>query len=152
MTTYLHPTDERVAVAVLKLIDGLHGNVATDLPADQSTWAEHGFVTVETTGGTPQPYLPVHRPVLGVDCWAVTEHSIRPPWGKANQLWEAIRAAILPDGGLLPASITTLPDTYEQAVVTEARFLTHARRVPEDEAGLAHYVADLEINWKEIAR
>jgi hypothetical protein len=149
---YLHPTDELVAVAWLKTITGLHEMVATETPDDTSTWQEYGFVTVEGAGGTPHVYLPVHRPVLGLDFWAVNPSSVRPPWGKANQLFEVVRAATLPGGGYLPAAITSLPADYNHAVVTEARVVIHARRIPEDEQGWAHYQADLELHWKEISR
>lgn len=153
--TYYTPTSELVAVAWLKGLDALHGFVATEVPgrAEDGTysWSQYGFVEVSSVGGSPDLYLPVQEPVLSLDYWAVNPDSLRPPWGKANQLHQVVRAGTL-DAEDTPRLLTTMPGAYNYAKVTAAWLLTDARRVKADEAGWAHYTADLQLRWKEIAR
>lgn len=143
-----HPNTELVAVAYLKTVPGLGSNVATDLPQDNSTWSASGFVQVMTVGGTPNAYSPIARPVVSVDCWAVSPNSSKPPWGKANQLAEDIRAAV--HGGVLLPQRVTVGAAYAKADVVEARILSEPRRIPDDDADYAHFSLDLELHWIEV--
>src|SRR3546814_20981463 len=78
----------------IKSITGIPANsVGTTLPADNSTWEASGFIQVQMASGNPDLYLPMNQPVLQVDCWAAKPNSEKPPWGKANNLAELIKAA-----------------------------------------------------------
>lgn len=142
-----HPTTELVAVAWLKGITALGGAVATELPADTSSWASTGFVQVQGVGGTPALDLPVARPVVSVDFWWVAPSSSKPPWNKANQLAEHLRAHL---SSAWAARVVTLPAGYASARVTGAWLLTEPRRIRDDAADYAHFQADLQLNWVEV--
>lgn len=139
------PTNELVAIAWLKSIEGIPENsVNTQLPADNSTWEASGFVQVGMAGGTPDMYTPQNQPVLQVDCWAANPNSEKPPWGKANNLAEIIKAAVYDKrywGHL------TLPATHENVRVLGAVATTEPRRVLGDEARFACYTFDLQLFW-----
>src|SRR3546814_2650085 len=88
------PTNELVGIHWIKSITGIPANsVGTTLPADNSTWEASGFIQVQMASGNPDLYLPMNQPVLQVDCWAAKPNSEKPPWGKANNLAELIKAA-----------------------------------------------------------
>ncbi len=142
------PTTDLVAVAWLRGVPGVPSTaVATTLPSNTSTWAASGFVQVTTTGGTPNPHLPVRRPVVGVDCCAVAPGSARPPWGRANSLAEAIRAGTFGAAGRVVAlSVGGL-----HARVLEAYLLSEPRRVTDDEGSYARYSFDLSLAWTAAA-
>ena len=139
-----HPTTELVAVAWVKAATGFTG-VATDIPSDNSTWSASGFIQVQGVGGTPDTYLPVARPVVSLDFWAVSPNSSKPPWNKANALAEMVRAATYS-----PGRPVTLPAAYAGARVMSAQLLTEPRRIRDDNADFAHFQADLQISWVEI--
>lgn len=143
----IRPTNELVAVAWLKHVTG-SDLVATDLPADNTSWSASGFTQVMVTGGTPDNDVPVARPVLSVDCWAAAPGSAKPPWYRANARAEAIRAAVL-DHMNVPFTVVTLPEVYSDARVLSAVMLTEPRRVLSDEANYAHYQFDLRLHWVE---
>lgn len=145
-----HPTAEVVAVAWLKGLPDLHDAVATEVPADESGWSTYGFVQVSAVGGSPNPYLPIGSPVVGLDFWAVAPSSGRPDWGKASQLYEVVRTGCLDHAGT-PRTLTTLPAAYNDAQVLSAWLITELRRVPSDPRGWAHYTADLRLDWVEVA-
>lgn len=146
MTATLAPTTDLVAVAWLAGVTGLSASmVATKLPADNSTWAASGFVQVITVGGTPELYVPVASPVVGVSCWAANPNSAKPPWGKANHLAELIRAATY-DHANVPRTLT-LPSSFGHARVTAAYFVSEPKRIPGDPANYARFDADLALRW-----
>lgn len=146
----LHPTSELVAVAWIKTIAGINpSNVATTLPQSTTSWSTDGFVQVSTVGGTPGLYLPVAAPAVSVDCWAVNPSSGRPPWGKANQLAESIRAAVY-DPEHVQQLVTGFPGDYNDARVLGAWLLTEPRRMRDDDASYARYTFDLSLNWIEV--
>lgn len=146
----LHPTDELVGVAWLKAVTGLGDFVATDLPTDQAAWAASGFTQVTSIGGAPDPELPIAKPVLSLDFWATNPNTGRPPWGKANQLAEHVRAGVH-EHSAIRRRVTT-PTAYADAVVMEALMLTEPRRIRDDLADFAHYTADLQIWWFEVPK
>lgn len=145
-----HPTAEVVAVAWLKGLAGLHSAVATEVPADVSSWATYGFVQVGAVGGSPNPYLPLSSSIVGLDFWAAAVDSGRPPWGKASQLYEVVRAGTLDHAGAA-RTVTGMPSAYNGARVLSAWLITALRRVPGDLRGWAHYNADLRLDWVEVA-
>ena len=146
----LHPTSELVAVTWLRQVTGLDSIVATDVPADASTWAASGFVQVTGVAGSPHPELPVAQPVLSLDFWATNPDSGRPPWGTANQLAEHVRAGVHAHSTIRRR--VTLPAAYADAVVMEALLLQEPRRIRGDAADLAHYTADLQLWWFEVPK
>lgn len=155
----LLPTSDLVAVAWISGVPGLSADmVSTNLPQDKTTWATTGFITVSTIAGAPHVDLPIRRPVVQVDCWAVNPNSPRPPWGKANALAEKIRDHVESDNRLADNFYRTLTFTnlgdYYPAAIKEAIMRTEPRRgivqgmVPQgDEGYYAHYMLDLEIHW-----
>jgi len=146
----LRPTSELVAVAWIKGVAGVPvTSVATDLPADNSTWSASGFVQVTAVGGSPNIYVPVAQPVIQVDCWAVNPNSSKPPWGKANQLAEVIRMGCLdhPNVGRL---LSGFPAAYSNARCLSVYPISEPRRIRDDAADYAHYTMDLQFMWVEV--
>jgi hypothetical protein len=139
------PTNELVGVHWIRSIEGIPTNqVNTDLPADNTTWEVSGFVQVTLAGGSPDVYTPQNQPVFQVDCWAAKPNSEKPPWGKANNLAEIIKAACYDKRywGFL-----ALPATHQNARVLGSVATTEPRRVQGDEARFACYTFDLQLFW-----
>jgi hypothetical protein len=146
----LRPTSELVAVAWLKGVTGIPSTaVATDLPADNSTWSASGFVQVMSVGGSPNIYVPVAQPVIQVDLWAVNPNSSKPPWGKANQLAESIRMGTL-DHANVGRLLTGFPAAYNNARCLTVYPISEPRRIRDDSADFAHYTMDLQFMWIEV--
>lgn len=157
----INPTSDLVGVAWIASIPGIQADkVATNLPRDQLTWKDTGFITVNTIAGDPHLYLPIRRPVVQVDCWGVNPNSDQPPWGRTNALAELIRAHL--EETPRPASFYRALSFagsigYRQAVVMQAIMRTEPRRgivlgaVPAgDEASYARYMFDLELHWRVV--
>lgn len=143
-TPVLRPNHELVAIAWLKTIVG--DRVATTLPKDAASWAATGFCTVDTVGGTPNLYVPLREPVMGVQCWAVNLNSQKPPWNKASSLAEAIQAACM-DHPTVPRTLT-IPGGYPQVQVKSAYLTGEPRRMPDDPSSYARYsIPGLVIVW-----
>lgn len=153
MSDLLLPNSELVTVAWLKSLDGIPTNgVGTTLPA-ASAWAADGFVQVSVAGGAPDRDLPVARPVMSVDCWANNPNSARPPWGKAAQLAEVIRAAcyrMQNDPDPTQQILTMHVAGYQRAVLYSAYWVSEPRRRPADEARFARIGGDLQIHWAVV--
>jgi hypothetical protein len=150
-TPVLRATPELVATAWLKTVVG--DIVATTLPKPSSdgtlSWETSGFVTLVTAGGTPNLYVPLRDPAIGVDCWAVNPQSQKPPWNKAACLAEAIQAACYDHSAI--SKIVTLPSGYPQAQVKSAYTTGEHRRVPDDPSSYARYsIPGLVIAWTEV--
>ena len=147
MSLRLRATPELVAEAWLKTVVG--DRVATTLPKDNSSWAASGFVTLVTAGGTPNAYVPLREPVIGVDCWANNPQSQKPPWNKAAALAEAIQAACY-DHPAIPQPVT-LPAGYPAALVRSAYTTGEPRRIHDDASSYARYsIPGLVIAWVEV--
>lgn len=135
--------------------------VATQLPeaADPNTnapaeWVARGkgFITVSVVGGNPDPLLPVHRPVLQVDCWAVKPASDRPPWGVANVLAENVVFATWDRIGISRLlRISAGGIEYPSASVQGASVVTAPRRLTDDVGKFARYSLDLRLQWIAVA-
>jgi hypothetical protein len=146
----LHTTTDLVAVAWLRSIPGLVADgVATQLPADETTWAANGFVVVPTqVGGTPHSTIPLHRPVVQVECWGTVPGSDKLPWGIPDQLAAQIFAGTQDRttfGRLL--TITAGGVSYPYARVKSARMLTEPRRIWHDSGDYAGKMFNLEFQW-----
>lgn len=148
MSLLLRATPELVAEAWLKTIVG--DRVATTLPKDNTSWAASGFCTLVVAGGTPNLYVPLREPAIGVDCWAVNPQSQKPPWTKAAMLAEAIQAACY-DHRAIPQTVT-LPAGYPAAQVKSAYTTGEHRRVPDDPSSYARYsIPGLVVVWTEVS-
>lgn len=151
-TPVLRATPELVAIAWLKTVVG--DRVATTLPKPSRegtvSWADGGFVTLVTSGGTPNLYVPLREPVMAVDCWAVNPGSQKPPWDEAAMLAEAIQAACY-DHAAIP-QVVTIPGGYPAARVLSAYATGDYRRVPDDPSSYAHYmIPGLVVVWTEVS-
>lgn len=135
--------------------------MATRLPPDASKdgtpadWVVRGlgFATVSIVGGTPHSLLPVRKPVVQVDCWAVKGGSNKPPWGIANGLAETIIAAgydytTTPR----PLAITANGVTYPPAAVKSAYALTEPRQGFGDAGSYAHFSFDMQFVWTIVSQ
>ncbi len=155
-------SDELVAVAWIASIDGFNASfVATQLPepadakgqpASWVTTPPYGFVTVSVVGGSEDPLLPIHRPVMQVDCWALRPGSGKPPWNTANRLASHIIAASR-NGQATPRRLTISANgvDYPAATVQGAKALTSPRRILDDAGDFAHYSLDLWLQWITVS-
>lgn len=155
MTTPVLPllsTSELVAKAWLGTIPSLNpGMVATQLPADETSWAATGFIQATVVSGSPDIYMPVKKPVLQLDFWATNAGSDKAPWGKAAVLGETVRYATLQRTGFNRVlTITAGNLAYPSAVVQSAYFMTEIRRVPGDPGDYAHFSADMSMTWVTV--
>lgn len=152
------PTSELVVVAWLKGLDFIGSNVATQLPADNSSWSASGFLVVTPAGGSSSAsaggdssmYLPIGGPVMSLDCWAVSPNSSKPPWNKAFQMAQRIRMYALETPELVARNVT-LSATYYPAHVYSAWPLNEPRRIPSDPANYAHVSFDMEFRWRKTS-
>jgi len=154
MTTLtLRATTDLVAVAWLK---GLVGDiVATTVPRND-TVAASGFVTVHTSGGSSNMYVPLREPVVLIDCWWAPKDSVKPPFNKATALAEAIVAGCY-DHENTPR-LLTLPDGYPHARVLSAHVVQDPRRpvVPgtgeasADHGSWARIVLGVQFHWIQV--
>lgn len=148
MSLQLRATPELVAAAWLKTVVG--DRVATTLPKDNASWAASGFCTLVTVGGSPNLYVPLRDPAIGVDCWANNPDSQKPPWNTAATLAEAIQAACY-DHPAIPQRLT-LPTGYPQAQVLSAYTTGEHRRIHDDASSYARYsIPGLVIAWTEVS-
>ncbi|MFI6140316.1 hypothetical protein ACIBCC_19275 [Streptomyces griseus] len=151
-------TTDLVAIAWIKDLVG--DIVATTVPrlpeTGIPTWAETGFVTVHTSSGGANMYVPMRMPVVLVDCWAASPNSVKPPWNKATALAEAIVAGCL-DHQNNPR-LLTLPAGYPNARVLSAYTVQEPRRpvIPgggeasADLGSWARIVLALQLHWVEV--
>lgn len=146
----LHATTDLVAVAWIRTIPGLVADgVATQLPADETTWAANGFVVVPTqVGGAPHATMPLHRPVVQVECWGTVPGSDKLPWGIPDQLAAQIFAGTQDRTTFgRPLTITAGGVTYPKARVLSAKMLTEPRRAWHDAGDYAGKTFSLALQW-----
>lgn len=149
----LYATTELVAQAWIASIPGFPAGVGQQLPSDDSTWSQQGYVTVAVVGGSPDVDVPVKKPVIQVDCWATNPGSNKPPWGQANNLAEQIRAAcydVTAFGRELRPQINGV--IYPTAKALAAYVLTEPRRIYDDAGDYARFQFDLQIHWVTLDR
>lgn len=154
------PSAELVAVAWLKnIFSPTFDNIATNLPGDNTTWSDDGFIQVGVVGGSPGVHVPMRNPVIQVDCWACNLNSQKPPWGKASALAETIVEALYdPESVGEALTMPGTPGMYLRArvlsayAVSEPRRLTLGRQTtPEDSAtGFARLQFDMSMHWTAI--
>lgn len=143
-----YPTNGLVAEAWLaQRVPGLTaGMVASALPRDTATWAEKGFVQATVITGTPDIDVPIRRPLVQVDLWAMTPNSARPPKAKAANLAELVRTATELETARYSTPVA-LPDNYGDAIVLSVYPETEPAEIPDDPSGYAHFTLDLRIEW-----
>lgn len=144
----LIPNAELVARAwLIAAVTGLAaGKVSTNLP--DPPWPDDEFVQIMSVGGTPDPDNPIYRPVISINSFAMKSGSLKPPWGKANQLAERIRLATYqirrqPSGGVE----LVMPSGYGRALLLSVWPVSEPRRVPSDPSQYAVYNQDVQFVW-----
>jgi hypothetical protein len=153
MSGTLLPSNDMVAVAWLKTnVTYLDNQVATSLPKEYAGWAGKGFVVVNAFGGNTDNMLGVRKPVLSLTYYAKAAESGKPPWSKANQLAEQVRALVIPTGVPLATTrggyrLNALGTNYKDALVQNIFWRSEPRRRPGDNADFAVYTNDVEIHW-----
>lgn len=146
----LHANTDLVAVAWIRSIPGLVADgVATQLPPDETTWAENGFVVVPTqVGGSPHATMPLRRPVVQVETWGTVPGSDKLPWGIPSQLAEQIRFGTYDRASFSRLlTITAGGVTYPLARVLSAKMLTEPRRIWSDRGDYAGVMFNLMLQW-----
>ena len=146
----LHSVTDLVAVAWITSIPGLVADgVATQLPADEKSWAQNGFVVVPVqVGGTPHSTMPLRRPVVQVECCGTVPGSDKLPWGIPFQLAEQIRMGTYDRTTFgRPLFITANGVTYPMARVLSAKMLTEPRRIWHDVGDFAGFMFNLALQW-----
>lgn len=147
-----YPTSALVAVAWLsQRVPGLtDAMVATSLPRGTAEnpypWAADGFVQATVITGTPDVDVPIRRPLVQVDCWAMTPNSGRPPIAKAANLAELVRVATELDSARYSSPIVSR-EYYGGAIVLSAYVESEPAEIPDDPSGYAHVTLDLRIEW-----
>lgn len=142
-----------VAVAWLK---GLVGDiVATTVPRAKAG-TSFDFVTVHTTGGSSNMYVPMREPVVSIDCWSAQADSVKPSWENATALAEAIVAGCL-DHDANPR-LLILPTGYPNARVLSAHVVQDPRRpvIPgagdnsADLGSWARIILAIQLHWVQV--
>ncbi len=146
-----HPDSESVAVAWLSL--ALPVGVATTLPK-LSSWPIYsgsnvrGFATVTIVGGrTFESGL--RAPIVSVGTWAAVDASDQPQYGAAIQLAALVVASCFEDGRS-PAVSVRKSSKYAYASVRSVRLNAEPRRVPDQDASVAHFETEIELFWTEV--
>jgi hypothetical protein len=140
---YLYATHELVATAWAATCPGITADmVDTVLPRDAASWATKGFVTVTVAGGSSEVNFRLGAPVITYQCWANQPGTDQPPWGKARNLAESIRA-----GTYVSQEIALTLPADEHATVYTTYAVGEPRRVYGDNGDWAAYTLDVLLNW-----
>lgn len=141
---------------VATLPDFSDAMVATTLPQDNSTWAASGFITVGPVvgGGTFGDQGALRNPIVQVSAWAVpagtttASTSGRPPWYKAAELIERIRAGCFDEEQLRRQ--LDLGSRYRGAFVSDIYPTGEPSRINGEPLPVARYDIDLTMLWAEL--
>jgi hypothetical protein len=125
--------------------------VGMTLPAgDPPSWADTGFITVRTVGGTPHADFALRAPVFMVQAVAVKSRATKePPWNVASRLAQYVFDACY-DEALVHVDIPVVegsrvyPDAHIVEITAPA---TEPRPITNDPAGFARYTLDFEMRW-----
>src|SRR5579864_8064737 len=131
--------------------------VGLSLPQEATKWYQTGFIQVgPVVGGSPNPEVPLRKPVASVHFWGVNgtqsapdtpvNLSNRPPWNRTAQLAEQLAAAAqtMRTSGAA-RQVSMLVAGYAHATVHSARLLTEPKEDFGDPAGYAHLQVDLAL-------
>lgn len=147
------PDGALVADAWLRLVAGLPAScIGPSLPSARRTpapaWVSQVFVQHTIIGGAPGVHVPIRRPVVQLDFWAVTLDDRTPPWGRASavaeRVWEATQVAVQELTLVVPAG-------YQPPQLRAVNALQEPRKVLGDDAGFAHFQFDAEFVWAPSA-
>lgn len=112
------------------------------------TWANSGFVQLSSISGSIDPNVPLRHSAVSLDVYATTpRQSMRPPWGLAFSLAEAIIAATYDTATHDTHAVVSLPNGFPAARVTEFAALTEPSRRPSDPSDYARVGFDVRISW-----
>lgn len=108
-----------------------------------------GFVRITAfPGAVDVDAPPRYRPVVSFSCYAATANSSRPPWWKANDI--ATRLLVATYDESLAREQLTLPAQYDNAHIHTVNPVSGVpRTMPDDPAGYAVAMIDLEIVWSD---
>jgi hypothetical protein len=151
-SVFIAATDEVVTKAWIAQLPSFTADMVDEqLPRDRSVWVVSGFITVTVVGGATVPEFRLESPVIAVTGWAHEPGIDRPPWEKARNLVEMVKAGTFqppgPSGWRLE-----LPRCSEDAVVKTAYAIGKPRRQYGDFGDYAGYVQNLVLNWTPIAK
>jgi hypothetical protein len=137
---------ETVAVEWAKLATG--AGAGPRLPEPNTAWAASGFSVVVAVSGGANVYYPLHQTVVSFETYACAPDSDMPPWWKASNLCEAMRAeAYLHEGRWLE-----LPYRDQNARVLQAYLVTEPRRLYGDLGDNAGYTVNVCLHWTPVSK
>lgn len=141
------PTNDVVAAAWIKGVQGVpEGKVATTLPGDSSSWSD-GFIVVETVGGDMNA-VGVRRPVINCRCYVTRGSGTKAPRGQANVLADYLVAATLgPDGHGNVGRVVDPGRDFKSARVDDVTTVSVPRWVEGEPAGVARFDVELAFRW-----
>jgi hypothetical protein len=112
-------------------------------------WVSTGFIMTTVYGGTPDPMLPIHKPVMQVDCFATVPGSNDPPWEDAEALAQAVQYACWQwNTTARPVPVCVNGVTYPTAIVLSAWVIRTFQRMYSDAADYARIQGDVQLIWK----
>lgn len=146
------PTNGKVAVAFLgsRFLPSITpGMVATSLPRELSTWADLGFVQATIVAASPDVDVPVRRPLVQLDAWAVSPDSVKPNVAKANRLAELVFRGLEDDVQLFGKTLDLGPH-YLPVRVLAAYPSSEPAEVPDDPSGYGRVTFDFVLEWARL--
>jgi hypothetical protein len=145
----LLPNSDLVAVQWLSTIPGGTADVvASQLPARKSEFSTNGAVVATVVSDPADPDLPIARPVVQIDFYAVTPSSGKPPWWKPSLLAEQVRLAVYDKPShSRRLNLTAGGMQYPPARVISAVIRTGPRRIWADAADYARVQMDVSLTW-----
>jgi hypothetical protein len=144
---FIYASPEKVALTWVASLAGIAA-AGDQLPTDNSTWSASGYVVGAPAGGGSNIYYPLHEPVFTFQGWACNPDSGMPPWGKARNLIETIRAETY----LHLPRFLTLTGCSQNARVLQTHFVGEPRKVYGDLGDYAAYAVDVQLHWVPVPK
>jgi hypothetical protein len=142
------PTNELATMSWLRTLPGISHEMVGTKRLDPELMPSEGFLTVRTVGGSSNIYIPQRSPVMQITAFAFDINGDRrdPPWAAAVNLLEEIREYCMYEQFNFKGVIPT-ENGYDDVCVQSANPLTEPAKVPGDDARMAEYTMDVQINW-----